>query len=654
MACKTKLFIAGILSLTFLTSCGGNSQQSSEGSQAIHFVDEEGMRYDQFADGWHITDYQGEKAHVIVPSQKSSEGLTLPVVAIESNAFYGRSVLTGIELPSTVTKIGKNAFSNTSLETLFVTVSLAEVADDAFSDCPFGNNEDKSVLYLPSRDNPYCIAYKKFPAKLDYECPDGIERALDNVFRGATFTNKPDFSKLRYVGKYAFAETGISGDLHLEECLEIGQGAFLNNAEISAVNLPKIKTLGEGAFEKDQAIKTVYLGSDLQSVGSLPFKSCNQISKAEVPFVGKDKSNPENLSYLFDPITLENLTINGGNIVTAFCNYSIAIVNLTLNNVETVQEEAFYQRSTLKSLTLNNVTTIQDRAFRETGLTEVFIPKTVKKLGYGAFYTGNNFILNLQITEDELPNYDYEIDRFSLGTLASVRYGADDPGTGGKATTPDGWTYSTVGSDAFIEAYDGSSNTITIPTELDGRPIKGISKHVFETATNVTSLTIPSYNDFNPEEGFLAPLTKLAKLDYCQERIMVPYRMFGKQSQSGLYSITRKSGSTTVTYYVPSSLKTLVLRDKIISEQMFQGFKSLTAVTFREEGVSIYKYAFAYCSGIQDFYIPANSFVYEYGLLDINENATVRVHESNKTDNWGGSAGWTNSKNVIIVSGPNS
>ena len=642
--------MVGILSLTFLTSCGGNSQQSSEGSQAIRFVDEEGMRYDRFADGWHIIDYQGGKAHVIVPSQKSSEGLTLPVVAIESNAFYGRSVLTGIELPSTITKIGKNAFSNTSLETLFVTASLAEVADDAFDDCPFGNNKNKDVLYLPSRDNPYCIAYKQFPAQFNYECPNGIERALDGVFLGATFTNKPDLSKLRYVGEHAFAETGISGDLHLEECLEIGEGAFRDNTGISAVYLPKIKTLGVRAFERDRAIKTVYLGNDLQSVGSLPFKNCNQISKAEVPFVGKDKSNPEKLSYLFDSITPENLTINGGNIVTDFCNDNI--VNLTLNNVETVQKEAFYRHSTLKSLTLNNVTTIQNTAFRETGLTEVFIPKTVKKIGWCAFYAVNDFILYLEITEDELPDYDYEIDRFSLGTLATVRYGADDPGTGGKVTTPDGWTYSKVGSDAFIEAYDGSSNAITIPTELDGRPIKGISKHVFETATNVTSLTIPTYNDFNPEKGFLAPLTNLAKLDYYQERITMPFRLFGKKSQSGLYKITA-TYSSPVTYYVPYSLKTLVLRDKIISDKMFQGFKSLTAVTFREEGVHIYEYAFAYCSGIQDFYIPPNSFVYERGLLDINENATVRVHESNKTDNWGRSAGWTNSKNVIIVSGPN-
>ncbi len=79
-----------------------------------------------------ITGYTGAGGAVVIPD--TIEGL--PVVNIGNSAFYSKTSMTGINIPSSVTSIGYLSFCYcTGLTSLAIPSSVTSIGDSAFAFC---------------------------------------------------------------------------------------------------------------------------------------------------------------------------------------------------------------------------------------------------------------------------------------------------------------------------------------------------------------------------------------------------------------------------------------------------------------------------------------------------------------------------------------
>lgn len=89
-----------------------------------------------------VTAYKGTTASVTVPSKIGSA----TVIQISDKVFSGKSEITSVSLPSTLTKIGKNTFNGcTGLTKVVLPSKLKTIGSSAFRSC-----KNLKVIYIPS------------------------------------------------------------------------------------------------------------------------------------------------------------------------------------------------------------------------------------------------------------------------------------------------------------------------------------------------------------------------------------------------------------------------------------------------------------------------------------------------------------------------
>lgn len=391
-------------------------------------------------------DYRGKDKNVIVPENKTIEGITLNVTQIESHAFYGRSVLEGIEVPSTVTYIGDSAFVGTNLSTFYGSVNLEYVASNAFDETPYLKNENGPILYLPSKDNPYCIAYKQLSIPNRYNAPSSIERVLDNVFERASFSeDNPVFPSLKYIGRQSFYSPNVAYTMTFPEAIEVGDEAFAQFAG-TAISLPKVETLGDHVFESDDFLDEIYLPKTLRSIGKEIFRYCYEVKNISVPFLGPSAEEPKGISYLFGDLSevegsafeeyklvLDRLTIGGGKIVQHALEKNVGVKKLVFENIETIPTYAFEGHSELAEvILLNGAKRIDYGAFSGHRISSVYIPTTVSYLGERAFYSAYAFDMSFGYTSAAIEagvsvGIEYHVSAYDVGDNCTLHYNVTNP-----------------------------------------------------------------------------------------------------------------------------------------------------------------------------------------------------------------------------------
>lgn len=133
-------------------------------------------------------------------------------------SFKGANYLTSIELPTSITKIGNEAFRNcTGLETVTANGNLTSIGDYAFS-------------------KDYFIQ------------------------------SYPNFFSLTSIGAYAFESNDGFSDLDLSASTSlttVGEGAFSDCGMLSSIVLPRgITYIGDGAFKGSNGLKTISIDSN--------------------------------------------------------------------------------------------------------------------------------------------------------------------------------------------------------------------------------------------------------------------------------------------------------------------------------------------------------------------------------------------------------
>ena len=163
-----------------------------------------------------------------------------PVQAIAANAFWGKTDITSLNIPKSITSIGDNAFQNcTGLEEISIENKDIELGAGAFLGC-----EKITWASLPAFVvSEIAVTNLTILVVIDGELENDVLSDAKNLVS----LTVPDITTT--LGAVCGANTAVLESLTLAETTEIAENAFKNFTALKEINLPEgINSIGADAF----------------------------------------------------------------------------------------------------------------------------------------------------------------------------------------------------------------------------------------------------------------------------------------------------------------------------------------------------------------------------------------------------------------------
>ena len=315
----------------------------------------------------------------IVFASRDITTITIPktIKYIESYSFENCEQLEEIifHKDSQLQTIGENAFSNTSIRSLFIPSNVKEIKDGWIK------NTSKLKNISISPQNKYVKFIEKMIVIKSDPCKENYDKIIfaDKSIECATIPKT-----IRYIGSYSFCnhkdlkKVSISEDSELQK---IGKNAF-SGANITDLFIPQnVKELQNGWCKGTKCLKKIMI--------SPKNKHFKYLDEKQSIIVRKSDPNKEN----FDTI--------------AFANRYIECVTIP-KAIKYIDLYAFENCSYLTNLFIPEDSKLQiigKYAFQSTSFDSVFIPEFVKELGEG-WCSCNKQLVDVVISPKN-PNFKY-------------------------------------------------------------------------------------------------------------------------------------------------------------------------------------------------------------------------------------------------------
>lgn len=417
------------------------------------------------------------------------------VTKIGDNAFYGKSFVTSVTFPSTLTTFGRYSFSRTGLTSVVIPEGVTTLTFELFSYCdqltsvtiPEGvTTMERGVFYEDDLLNGVVL-----PSTLTTIGFHAFGRCI-----GLTAITIP--ANVSVIDEYAFQYCSNleTVDLKPQTMTTIGRNAFDSCEKLTAFHVPEgITTLGQDVFYGCKAMQELSLPSTLTSIGYRTFYNCISLPSVTIPegvttigneafryckLLGGDITLPAGLtslgSYAFAGCeNVERVTFLGNNDVTMpgesqFSSMKkLKSVKLP-DNLSTITTSMFFGCNQLQSIDLSRLTAtvISPWAFRLCqALASVQLPPGTATIGNEAFAYCEN------LTAISFPS-----------TLKSIGRNAFDNNNLTSLQLNDG--LETIGSYAFSGSKDLSASPVVIP-----QSVTSIGDNAFYNCDQMTSFTFP-------------------------------------------------------------------------------------------------------------------------------------------------------------------
>lgn len=247
---------------------------------------------------------------------------TYTVVAIGKYAFYngsGETSVKSVEIPATVTSIGKNAFTDlsslnsvtfaknsqlktigdnafdsTSISSISLPASLKTIGEAAFTKCRYLS----SVTMQEGVAEIGASAFSSDRFLSSITLPASLTTLGSGVFDGCSYlksitvtegskTYSSNDGVLFNADQTTLLQYPAAKDATYtvpDSVTAIGDYAFANNTKITDVVLPDgVKSIGKYAFSKATNLKSLELGNSLETIGTLAFWNCSKLEKLTIP-----------------------------------------------------------------------------------------------------------------------------------------------------------------------------------------------------------------------------------------------------------------------------------------------------------------------------------------------------------------------------------
>lgn len=357
------------------------------------------------------------------------------VRSISYRAFANCTALMNIDIPGSISEIGKDAFYNVG------NVSIPEEAflKDGVTRSNFGSrmvngyvegmvvyfNEDKTSLMacssamtgnftIPSSvTSIHDHAFWGCTKLTSISIPNSVTKIWSNVFHGCTgLTSLNIPNSVASIGEGAFEEcTGLTsvtmsnqipdiGDKYFyncknlasftisDECTNIGESAFFGCSSLKTITIPdKVTNIGNNAFANCINLKEIYLGKRISQMNANVFSNCSNIKYVNWNIPSFEK-------FGFDAAKLDSITFGNAvlRIPDEICKGQSNLVkaNIISNNITIIGEKAFNGCISLPVFHFPNaLQKIKASAFKDVPLHSITIPIGVNEIGVNAF-TGCN------------------------------------------------------------------------------------------------------------------------------------------------------------------------------------------------------------------------------------------------------------------------
>ncbi len=248
------------------------------------------------------------EAEMSIPSKvkdKDDNTIEYSVTGIDRNAFYGRSSIRKIIIPSSVTAIGAYAFGNCNSLAIVHCKSenSFDVEENVFS------NKNKATLFIPA------YSYGNYGGKtgwkfMDIEECDTFEEFTDGgmkyvgwqlgtqkqakLMSGKSIATIPEtaISQLSFVtynviaiGESAFSGVRFGENISLtipEGIKRIEINALKSCSDLQIITLPSsLEVIGASAFQSCTGINMITLPANLGEIGDRAFYGCNNLVEVE-------------------------------------------------------------------------------------------------------------------------------------------------------------------------------------------------------------------------------------------------------------------------------------------------------------------------------------------------------------------------------------
>lgn len=307
-------------------------------------------------------------------------------------AYHGTS--TDIVIPSTVTEIGEGVFvteeGEEGVEITKVTIpsSVVKIGKEAFKGCELTSVvfEGENLVEIGESAFAYCT---KLP---EITLPEGLRVIGKAAFQGTSAIKSINIpASVESIGESAFdtcselTEVNFAGD-NESRLKTIGNKAFYQCVRLGTLDIPEgVTTIGDQAFRTSSGLKHVYLPSTLTTLGS------------SAPAVFSDANN----ATLSGTDELLSITVEAGNPVYSskngllytadgetllYCPSGITGTVTVADGAKIIGKSAF-QRSRADHVVLPyTLLTIEPNAFKSSGFISVEIPDSVTSIGSYAFF----------------------------------------------------------------------------------------------------------------------------------------------------------------------------------------------------------------------------------------------------------------------------
>ena len=302
------------LSNKSLTNLTLSSKVSSIGISAFYYCDNlKDVRYYIYDDlatyiqNGHPDFYVGGIKYYWNDQEITTLEIPTSVTSIGNNAFYGCSGLTTLNLPSNVTSIGDRAFGYCSnLTSVDLPSSITKMGDFVFFYC-----EKLSNVNLPSDITTISTgAFGGCSSLQNINLPSGVTTIGDNAFSDCSnLTNVTLPSALASIGDYAFSGCSNLTNVILPSAFTaIGNVAFSGCSNLANVTLSSnITSIGTYAFQNCINLKNLTISKDVTSIKDIAFN--NSYDNLELESVYVAWENPIEAGSFFDRIKISNCTL---------------------------------------------------------------------------------------------------------------------------------------------------------------------------------------------------------------------------------------------------------------------------------------------------------------------------------------------------------
>lgn len=256
----------------------------------------------------------------------------LPVTILSSNAFYYCRSISGVNMPNSITSIGKLAFARcTNITTINLPNSLTNLGESSFYQCLniCSINLPVSIKKIPYGVFRNCrnITNISLPETLSvisnyvfYGCtslkainlPNSATNLGHNIFNGCVNLRSVKLpADLRRIPDQIFSFCNSLTNFALPEKIQsIGNGAFSACVNIQAILIPPgVTNIGSSSFSGCTNLENPIFPDSLFSVGTSAYLGCKKISQITVPSSIKSIG----MTAFYSCTALTNLTISSTN-----------------------------------------------------------------------------------------------------------------------------------------------------------------------------------------------------------------------------------------------------------------------------------------------------------------------------------------------------